>query len=133
MKSTISTVFVGGEDAAASSASEPHQVPTFTSRAQWQLHFNEVKETSKLMVIDFSASWCGPCKTIMPAFLDMAEKFSDVDFVIVDVDELNDVAGEFSVRAMPTFVLVKRGREVERIVGADKDQLENKVSHYSAQ
>lgn len=40
------------------------------------------------MVIDFSASWCGPCKMIMPAIRDMAEKFTDVSFVKLDVDEV---------------------------------------------
>ncbi|KFK33151.1 hypothetical protein AALP_AA6G337400 [Arabis alpina] len=132
MGSVISTVFGGGEDASASSESEPSRVLTFTSSARWQLHFNEVKETSKLMVIDFSASWCGPCKMIMPAIRDMAVKFSDVDFVKLDVDELPDVAKEFNVTGMPTFVLMKRGKEVERIVGANKDELERKVSKHRA-
>ncbi|VVB09297.1 unnamed protein product [Arabis nemorensis] len=132
MGSALSNMLGGGEDA-ASSESEPSQVLTFSSSARWQLHFNEIKESSKLMVIDFSASWCGPCKMIMPAIREMAEKITDVSFVKLDVDEVPDVAKEFNVTAMPTFVLVKRGKEVERIIGAKKDELENKVSKHRAQ
>ncbi|KAB2064474.1 hypothetical protein ES319_A09G021900v1 [Gossypium barbadense] len=79
------------------------------------------------MVIDFSASWCGPCKFMEPVLNEMAAKFTDVDFVKLDVDELPDVAQEFGVQAMPTFVLVKQGKEVDRVVGAQKNELEKKV------
>ncbi|TYH01054.1 hypothetical protein ES288_A09G026800v1 [Gossypium darwinii] len=97
------------------------------SSSEWQLHFNSVKESPKLMVIDFSASWCGPCKFMEPVLNEMAAKFTDVDFVKLDVDGLPDVAQEFGVQAMPTFVLVKQGKEVDRVVGAQKNELEKKV------
>ncbi|OMO77401.1 Thioredoxin [Corchorus olitorius] len=82
------------------------------------------------MVIDFSASWCGPCKFMEPALHDMAERFTEVEFVKIDVDELPDVAQEFGVQAMPTFVLLKRGKEVDRVVGAQKNELEKKVQKH---
>ncbi|CAH8277586.1 unnamed protein product [Arabidopsis lyrata] len=132
MGGVISTVFGGVEDAAAGTESEPSRVLKFSSSARWQLHFNEIKESNKLLVVDFSASWCGPCRMIEPAIHAMANKFSDVDFVKLDVDELPDVAKEFNVTAMPTFVLVKRGKEIERIIGAKKDELEKKVSKLRA-
>ncbi|EXB30121.1 Thioredoxin H2-2 [Morus notabilis] len=81
-------------------------------------------------VIDFSATWCGPCKFMEPIYNDMAARFSDVDFVKIDVDELSDVAQEFGVQAMPTFVLTKKGKEVDRVVGAKKDELERKVQKH---
>ncbi|KAK3413346.1 hypothetical protein EUGRSUZ_I01913 [Eucalyptus grandis] len=84
------------------------------------------------MVIDFAASWCGPCRMMEPAVSAMASKFADVEFAKIDVDELSDVAREFSVQAMPTFVLVKKGKEVDRIVGAKKDELERKVQKHRA-
>ena len=84
------------------------------------------------MVIDFAASWCGPCKFMEPAVQAMAEKFSDVGFVKIDVDQLPDVAQEFAVQAMPTFVLVKNGKEVDRVIGAKKDELEKKVAKHRA-
>nr|GMD01131.1 thioredoxin H2 [Ipomoea batatas] len=81
----------------------------------------------RLMVVDFAAAWCGPCKMMEPIVKQMATKFTDVDFIKIDVDELSDVAQEFSVQAMPTFLLLKQGKEVGRVVGAKKDELERKI------
>ncbi|KAB1670334.1 hypothetical protein ERO13_D04G050400v2 [Gossypium hirsutum] len=113
-----------------SSSSEPSSVLTFHSSPRWQLHFNSVKETSQLMVIDFSASWCGPCKFMEPVLNGMAAKFTEVQFVKLDVDELPDVAQEFGVQGMPTFVLLKKGKEVDRVVGAQKNDLEKKIEKH---
>nr|XP_027102044.1 thioredoxin H2-like [Coffea arabica] len=79
------------------------------------------------MVVDFAASWCGPCKLMEPLVKDMSGKYTDIDFVKIDVDELPDVAQEHRVQAMPTFLLLKQGKEVDRIVGAKKDELEKKI------
>ncbi|XP_062106700.1 thioredoxin H2-like [Humulus lupulus] len=129
--------FLGGGSTAApdscSSSAQPSSVTEFHSTKNWQLHFNAVKKSNKLIVIDFSASWCGPCKLFEPAFHDMSIKYTDADFVKIDVDELKEVAKGFEVKAMPTFVLVKNGKEVDRVVGAKKDELEKKVKeHYSS-
>nr|GEW54626.1 thioredoxin H2 [Tanacetum cinerariifolium] len=82
------------------------------------------------MVIDFSADWCGPCKFIEPAVHDLAIEFSDVEFIKIDVDELPEVAKDFEVQAMPTFVLVKKGKERERIVGVKKDELHRMIEKH---
>nr|QFQ66337.1 redoxin [Phanerochaete pseudomagnoliae]QFQ66358.1 thioredoxin [Xylaria sp.] len=115
-----------------SSSADQSGVTAFHSSARWQLHFNSLKDSSQLLVIDFAASWCGPCKLMEPAVHTMADKFTDVQFAKIDVDELPDVAQEFRVQAMPTFVLVKKGKEVDRIVGAKKDELENKIQKHRA-
>ncbi|XP_057491256.1 thioredoxin H2 [Actinidia eriantha] len=131
MGAILSSFFSGGADADASaSPSDPSSVIAFHSSDRWQLHFNASKQIPKLMVVDFSASWCGPCKFIEPAIHAMAAKFTDVEFVKIDVDELSDVAKEFEVQAMPTFVLLKQGKEVDRVVGAKKDELEKKVEKH---
>ncbi|MBA0614595.1 hypothetical protein Godav_014870 [Gossypium davidsonii] len=129
MGSALSSLlgYSGSPSEDSPSSSESSRVLTFHSAPRWQLHFNSVKETPKLMVIDFSASWCGPCKFMEPFLNEMAAKFTEVEFVKLDVDELPDVAQEFGVQAMPTFVLVKQGKEVDRIVGAQKNELEKKV------
>ncbi|KAK8570993.1 hypothetical protein V6N13_094090 [Hibiscus sabdariffa] len=98
-------------------------VLAFHSSPRWQLHFNSVKETPKLMVIDFSASWCGPCKFMEPVLNDMAARFTEVEFVKLDVDEMHDVAQEYGVQAMPTFVLLKKGKEVDRGSRAKNKQI----------
>ncbi|CAD6207097.1 unnamed protein product [Miscanthus lutarioriparius] len=81
--------------------------PKATYDEQWAAH----KSSGKLMVIDFSASWCGPCRFIEPAFKELASRFTDAIFVKIDVDELAEVARTWKVEAMPTFVLVKDGKE----------------------
>ncbi|XP_043704145.1 thioredoxin-2-like [Telopea speciosissima] len=108
-------------------SSNPSRVIAFHSSAEWKAHFDACKVSSKLLVIDFSASWCGPCKFIEPVFIQMANKYTDVEFVKIDVDELKDVAKEFGVQAMPTFILMKQGKEVDKVVGADKDELQKKI------
>ncbi|CAK7331452.1 unnamed protein product [Dovyalis caffra] len=131
MGSILSNLFGGpaatGEDSAPDGQSG---VTAFHSSARWQLHFNSIKNTTQLMVIDFAASWCGPCKLMEPEVHALAAKFTDVQFAKIDVDELPDVAQEFGVRAMPTFVLVKKGNEVDRVVGAKKEELQRKIEKH---
>ncbi|KAL0421198.1 UNVERIFIED_CONTAM: Thioredoxin H2 [Sesamum latifolium] len=106
------------------------QVITFRSSSKWKIHFEASKQTSKLIVIDFTASWCGPCQYMQPAINEFAEKYTDVEFIKIDVDELHDVAEEFGVQAMPTFILIKKGKEVDKVVGAKKDDLQKKIEKH---
>ncbi|XP_073315931.1 thioredoxin H2-like [Primulina huaijiensis] len=106
------------------------QVIAFHSSTKWRIHFESAKQTSKLMVVDFTASWCGPCRYIDPAINEFAVKYTDVDFIKIDVDELFDVAQDFGVQAMPTFLLMKRGKIVDKVVGAKKDDLQKKIDKH---
>ncbi|XP_050383829.1 thioredoxin H2 [Argentina anserina] len=128
MGSVLSSVMGGAAVGGGSEDSEESRVTSYHSAARWQLYLNSIKENpSKLLVIDFSASWCGPCKMMEPVYHDMASRFTDVDFAKIDVDELSEVSQQFGVQGMPTFVLLKNGKEVDRVVGAKKDELERKV------
>ncbi|XP_051122034.1 thioredoxin H2-like [Andrographis paniculata] len=100
------------------------------SSARWKHLYEASKQTSKLMVIDFTASWCGPCQLIQPAVNEFAEKYTDVDFIKIDVDELHGIAEEFGVEVMPTFKLIKKGKEVDKVVGAKKDELRKKIEKH---
>ncbi|CAD5194368.1 unnamed protein product [Musa acuminata subsp. malaccensis] len=97
------------------------------SAGEWTQNWESHSQTNKLMVIDFSASWCGPCRFVEPAFKAMATQYSDAVFVKINVDEIPEVSKQWKVQAMPTFVLVKGGQEVGRIVGAKKDELERRI------
>eukprot|EP00523_Entomoneis_sp_CCMP467_P012422 CAMPEP_0168792438 /NCGR_PEP_ID=MMETSP0725-20121227/14520_1 /TAXON_ID=265536 /ORGANISM="Amphiprora sp., Strain CCMP467" /LENGTH=107 /DNA_ID=CAMNT_0008843083 /DNA_START=106 /DNA_END=426 /DNA_ORIENTATION=- len=92
--------------------------------------FKSILEVSKtkLVVIDFTASWCGPCKMISPIFEQMASENPEVEFVKVDVDETDDVAGTCGIRAMPTFQFYKGGEKVEEMMGADVSKLKQLVA-----
>lgn len=105
-------------------------VISFRSSSRWKSHFEASKQTSKLMVIDFMASWCGPCQFMQPALNEFAQIYTDVEFIKIDVDELHDVAEEFGVEAMPTFKLIKKGKEVDKVVGAKKEDLRKKIEKH---
>ncbi|BAT99317.1 thioredoxin H2-like [Vigna umbellata] len=100
---------------------------TFHSTAKWNAHFHASKETNKLLVIDFTATWCGPCKTMDPVIKEFAAKYTDVEFIKIDVDELMEVAQAFQVQTMPTFILIKKGKVVEKVVGAKKEELQKLI------
>ncbi|KAJ1462652.1 thioredoxin-like protein [Pelagophyceae sp. CCMP2097] len=84
---------------------------------------------SKLVVVDFWATWCGPCQQFKPKYASMSERHSrQAAFLSVDVDAVKALAQKHSVSSMPTFVFFKRGVEVERFSGADENQLRDIIS-----
>jgi thioredoxin 1 len=85
--------------------------------------FAAIKAAGKPVVVDFTASWCGPCKSIAPFFEELAAKYPEIEFVKIDVDELEDVAGECGISAMPTFQVYSNGVKVSEMTGADKEKL----------
>jgi thioredoxin 1 len=69
--------------------------------------FENLKQTSDLVLIDFWAEWCGPCRVMGPAIETIAPDFPGVKFLKVNVDDVPDVAGLFFVQSIPTFYMVK--------------------------
>ena len=84
-----------------------------------------------LIVIDFSAVWCGPCKMIAPVYEELANEYTDVIFLKVDVDENPEVTEMFQVMSMPTFLFLKNKESVERWSGASVDKLRTALANHS--
>ena len=107
----------GGGDAVAE-----HAVTAATSSEHFDELLADAAARGVPVVVDFSATWCGPCQSIAPAFAALAAEHAErALFVKVDVDECSEVAERFDVASMPTFVLLAPGGgdELARVAGAD--------------
>lgn len=79
--------------------------------------FNELMN-EKAVLVDFFATWCGPCKMLSPVLESVAEKMKDkVTIVKVDVDRSPDLAAKFGVMSVPTMIMFKNGRQVDAFSG----------------
>ncbi len=79
---------------------------------------NEVMNSNKPVLIDFSATWCGPCRMVAPIIEEIAVENSDYKICKVDVDEEPELAAAFAVSSIPMLVVVKNGKIVDQAVGA---------------
>ncbi|CAN6971491.1 unnamed protein product [Brassica rapa subsp. trilocularis] len=131
-----------------SNVSSVHDVPSSTetknglvvemeSRRQWRSLFDSLKGSNKLLVIDFTAAWCGPCKAMEPRVKEIVSRYPEAVFARVDVDRfmlfgmyMQDVAGTYRANTLPAFVFVKRGEEIDRVVGAKPDELVYKIEKH---
>lgn len=73
--------------------------------------------TNGVVVVDFFATWCGPCKMLTPVIEELSNEMDSVQFVKVDIDKSMDLAQQFKIVSVPTIKIFKDGREVDTIVG----------------
>ena len=91
-----------------------------------------VENTKGIVVVDFSATWCGPCKMLGPVFEGVSNKMEDkAKFFKVDIDENNKLAQKYRIAAVPTMIIFKDGVPVENLAGFMPEQnITNKVNVY---
>ena len=91
--------------------------------------FNDVVAVpEKLLVVDFWASWCGPCKMLSPVIDALSEEMTDVSFYKVNVDDERSLASNFGVSSIPTVVMIKDKQIVNQFVGyADKATVRSRI------
>ena len=88
----------------------------------------EVKNSEKVVIVDFFATWCGPCKMLTPIFEELSNTMEAVDFVKVDIDQSLDIAREYNISSVPTMMIFKNGEVVDKIVGfVPKTNIESKL------
>jgi thioredoxin 1 len=80
--------------------------------------FNEIIQSDKLALVDFSAEWCGPCKMMAPILKDVKKELGDaVTIIKVDVDQSPQAAQQYQVQGVPTLILFKNGKQLWRQSG----------------
>lgn len=92
-------------------------------------NFETLKNSEQPLVVDFWATWCGPCRMIAPIVSELADEYDGkITVGKCDVEENDDVAAEFGIRNIPTLLFLKNGQLVDKIVGAaSKEKINEKM------
>jgi thioredoxin len=94
-------------------------------------NFKDIISSNNLVLIDFWADWCQPCKIMEPIINELSKEFNNVVFGKVNVDEEPAIAQSFGIMSIPTFILFKNGKPQEILVGArPKRDFENLIKRY---
>lgn len=93
---------------------------------------NLVQNAEGIAVVDFFATWCGPCKMLAPVFQEVGNELDGkANFYKIDIDQSLDIARQFSVSTVPTIIIFRNGEPVERLVGfMPKENLASKIREY---
>jgi thioredoxin 1 len=82
-------------------------------------NFSELINDSKLVIVDFWATWCGPCRMISPLLDELEEEMADqITVVKVNVDDADEIAAQYRIMSIPTLLFIKNGQIVDKTVGA---------------
>lgn len=80
-------------------------------------NFNEIINSNKYVVVDFFANWCGPCKMLSPVIEELSNEMNDIIFLKVNVDDNNEVAGQYQIMSIPAILIFKEGKVAGTTVG----------------
>ncbi|XP_059641905.1 thioredoxin H-type-like [Cornus florida] len=103
-------------------------VHLITTKESWDEKLSEARRDGKIVVANFSASWCGPCRVIAPFYCELSEKHPSLMFLTVDVDELIELSTSWDIKATPTFFFLRDGQQFDKLVGANKPELQKKIT-----
>jgi len=107
------------------------QVHVVTSVEDYARQLLNSATAGRLTVVDFFATWCGPCVNIAPVFAELSTKYAaGADFLKVDIEEHKELAAAAGVAALPTFLFLKSGVKVESLTGANATKLEQLIKKH---
>lgn len=91
----------------------------------------EVLESERVTLVDFFATWCGPCQMLAPVLEKISNSRADFDIAKIDVDQLPDLAVEYGVEVVPTMVIFKNGKVMNKFEGfKSESEIVEEVSKY---
>jgi len=102
-------------------AGDHGSVKILTSDGQFDTELHNAG--TRPVIVDFTATWCGPCKRIAPYFAQLSNEYPGVVFLKVDVDQLRQTSSKCGIRSMPTFQMYVNQRKVDEFSGASSDLL----------
>ncbi|RDY23761.1 thioredoxin [Romboutsia maritimum] len=93
---------------------------------------SDVENSSGVVVVDFFATWCGPCKMLAPVFEELGEEMEEeAKFVKIDIDQSLEIAQKFRVSTVPTMMIFKDGKPVDTMIGfMPKEKIKDKVQSH---
>lgn len=116
------------ESSVSSNASNIDVADSIMYEVKSSSHLQNLLETKEVVFLKFTAEWCNPCKNIQPLYHELATRYckqdSMVAFATADVDEHEDIASEYKVGMMPTFVAIRGGDVIETMSGSNESKLE---------
>ncbi|PAN32446.2 hypothetical protein PAHAL_5G487100 [Panicum hallii] len=108
-------------------------VHVVTSKENWDQKMEEANKDGKMVVANFSTSWCGPCRDISSVYAEMSQTYPQLMFLTIDADDLMELSDSWDIRAIPTFFFLTNGQQVDKLVGANKAELQKKVAAVAGQ
>lgn len=91
--------------------------------------FNDALSQNELVVVDFTASWCGPCRMIAPVFKELQTEYPTIKFFKVDVDANAEASEKQGIQCMPTFHFYRKGESIAHIEGASEAKLKENLDN----
>ncbi|KAK2984784.1 hypothetical protein RJ640_004609 [Escallonia rubra] len=100
------------------------------SEERWEFLLARAGTQGCPVMVHFTTAWCMPSVAMKPLFEDLAESYPNVVFLSVDVDDVKEVASKMEVKAMPTFLLMREGAQVDKLVGANPTQIKKLIGGF---
>ena len=92
--------------------------------------WNKLYESDKKIVVDYSATWCGPCKLLLPVLKLLSEKYPDITFIKIDVDEFEEHCMDWEISCMPTIHFIHKKEKKLTIEGLDIENLVTSIEKF---
>ncbi|KAF8414067.1 hypothetical protein HHK36_002066 [Tetracentron sinense] len=101
------------------------------SEESWELFVTQANNQDCPVVVHFTAAWCMPSVAMNPFFEELASSYQYILFLLVDVDDVKEVASKMEIKAMPTFLLMRAGVQVDKLVGANPEEIRKRIDGFA--